>query len=753
MSSKKSDLPQWYAAQYEAAVGLAGLEGGARFNRLVATFPAESTHKGMPFPMVGKQRMSNFLSLKMRYPLGPAGYSCFAMTATVGAVTTNYAYAYWRRGASADAPEYICVAPTFESRDGEYRGRFIRYPVFMAAFEEQASSFAPFEEAVLGMMAGGSLRLSAGAYPPSATERLLERTIESRLQIIAFTMALVLDLWEIDRGLLMVHTSKAYVDLMQAIAAERASLVDAGLKRTANLTVFYRGAADALQVQCGQKLVPMFARETAQPFDYNFAAWRELAVTKLVGDLVINFVAPGFSIYNQWSQVEGADGRLFENPAMRERYARGEAAAEALGALRAARRRIQGAEVNYHTEALSGRLYEDLEYAQSYLVLSPVVMLHTMEDVGLTLRSLGAVVRRAKVQRPVLTHAFDNIDDGARTLFEFSYDAHCLHTKLGVAHTDLHANNLTVYRWGLADLAPVATVGGGEPGYYDDPLVAYVAGARGEADTFVFPAAGTSGCLIDYSRAILGPAFAPRLGEGRTAQYAANFYRDQVNRAMRVLHRYAPEFVGRHQAALRAAVIADFGAVFPVLCAVDFMAIGMSAAETLAEEMTIIDPLEVRPFRVAREVVLLAQKLETVAREQFVTGLSRLVQKRGSAKAEFPGGRILEEVFGEWLFPRWAAREPRRAKTAQLVDAYNYNNEMEWSGSSYDEFPPWAKFDQIERHLGEYKIGAIFERGVEPFLEAIQTGSRIEVIAEQMRAEQERLDGKPVSVASSWIED
>jgi hypothetical protein len=783
--SKMSDLAQWFGAQHVEAVGLSGLEGGSKYQQFIARFPAESMHRGFPHPMTGKQRMSNFLSLKLRYPLGSDGYSCLAMAAGAdGAAPAHYAFVYWRRGCAAtEPPEYICVSPTFESRDGEYRRRFIRYPVFMAAYEEQASAFAPFEDAVLAMLARGSLRLTSAAYPHADADRLTQWATDARAQIITFTVAIALDLWEVNQGLMMVHTSQPYVTLMQALAAAHPALAATSLRHTASLTIFHRGERDATRVQCGQKLVPMVMREMMQPFDYNFAVWRELAVTKLVGDLVINMVAPGFSIYNQWAHVEDADARLFENAAMAERYARGAAAASAVDALRLARQRTLAAGKTYHTEMLSGHIYESLEYAQSYLVMSAVAMLHTMEDVGFTLRSLGSYVRRAKVQWPVLTEAFANIDNAGRTLFEWTYSAHCLHTKLGVAHTDLHGNNLTVYRWGLADLTPSTTIGGaGVPGagelppdpaavrrdqakpFYDDPIIGYVAGPRGEADTYVFPATGTTGCLIDFSRAILGPAFRPRLGEGRTPQYATNFYRDQVNRAMRVFHRYAPDYVGRHQDAIKAAVLADFDAAFPVLCAVDFMAIGASVADTLTEELPIADPLAMRPFHVAREAITLAQKLEAAGREQFILGLHRLTRPAGAVAADakahegadaspFPGGRVIAQVFGEWLFTPWAAREPKRIKTAQFVDAYNYNNELRFSGDNYSEFPPWAKFDELERHLGEYKLSQVFERGVEPFLTTLQTGERLEVMAEQTRTEQERLDGKPVAAASSWIED
>ncbi len=760
---RKSDLSEWYAAQYLAGVGVSGAEGEERFRRLLAEFPVRVPEGGATYPMTGRARMPNFLQLKLRYPLGPEGYTCLAMEATSGKHTAHYAYAYWRRGREAENPEYICVSPTFDSRDGEYRRRFIRYPVFAETYEALASDLAPFEDAVIALTAEAKLELRAIAYPGEDSRTVAEKADEIRLMVVAFAVALALDLWESTRGLLMAHTSESYARLMVGLAAVRPDLVKAGealnARTQGKMIIFYRGSTNVFVVQCGQKIVPMYTREAMQAFDYNMAAWRELAVAQLAGDLVLNFLSPAFSLYNQWTYIEGADENLFENPAMEDRYTRGRVVEEAARSLREARRLLGGPKVSqsYYTEELSAHVYESIEYAQSFLLMAPTALVHTMEDVGWSLRSVAAFVRRAPIQWPAAVHAFADIDNAAHYLFDAAYGAHCLHAKLGVAHTDLHGNNMTFYMWGLADREVVEGKTVKYEPYYADPVVAYVTGPRGEADTYVFPATGASCCLIDYSRCILGPLFRARLEEGRSPGYATHFYRDQTNRVMRTLHRYAPAFVEKNETALKAAVLANFDAVFPVLCAVDFIAIGRNMGAALVDAMATVDEHEVRPFQVSRAGIDLAARLEKEAQELFVTGLHDLAEAAGSRRQmpspAFPGAALLERVFGEWLFSRWAAREPRRLRTAQLVDAYNYNNPLRYSGADYAKYPPWARFDEIERHLGDYKLTDLFERGVEPFLAALRPGARVEIIAERLRAEQEKLDGKPVATASSWLDE
>ena len=186
--------------------------------------------------------------------------------------------------------------------------------------------------------------------------------------------------------------------------------------------------------------------------------------------------------------------------------------------------------------------------------------------------------------------------------------------------------------------------------------------------------------------------------------------------------------------------------------------IGRSVAAALAEDATLANAdVDQNPFVVSKRAIELATKLENAAHEILVSGLHDLAESAGARKQmripPFPGSGLLEKVFGEWQFASWQRRDAARVKGMQLVDAYNYNNATTYSGSDYARYPPWARLDEIEKHLGGYKLTDLFERGVEPFLESLQPGARVEVIAERLRAEQERLDGKPMSTASSWIDE
>lgn len=811
------DITEWYAEQYRLAVGLSPgvppCEGGTTYTEAIKSFPVHCSIGG---PIAGRQRMETFLEMKMRFPIGTVGYSCASFSASYSAgVETVYAIAFWpnqrqRQGqlGSDDGPEYLCVSPTFDSRDGEYRRRLLPYKTFCALVEQHADRLASFEDAVSTMSTGGArtLELKTECFGNLATAECLPGLKESRLPLVALAVALMLDSGAAVQGLLALHTHKNYSDFIASCLRDDAVGESLTVLVPEQILIdFTTGAPDRYSVQCGVKLVPMFARETQLPFDYNLGAWRELEITKLVGDITLAYISPSFAIYNQWSYVEAVSARLFENRAMHDRYERSLVAERAATDLRAGRRTVDGAPAalhNYYSEELSSHIYESLEYAQSHLIMSSVALLHSIEHVGLTLAGWPAFIRRSAIVRPSQRQLFADEASFARLLFEYAYGARCLHEHLGVVHGDLHSNNLTVYGWGRAE----AKRTGPDDEYrmlYSDPAVLYLAGPLGEADSYLFPAAGISGCLIDYSRAIIGPAFRPRLEAGRSAQYATNFYRDQVNRVMRTLHRYAPEYLLKHQDAIKGAAYADFGAVFAALCAVDYISIGMTVAAVI-ELARAPDAEELRSFECAPGALALARRLEAAGREALIGALHEIVSARaggapclfdcalaqGGAPCEcaqfaieYPaaveavredrrrgadaraavggadaraavggGAQIVEQVFGDYLFAR---QPPARIRSMQLVDAYNFNNSIEHcSSTNFARWPRWALPSEIEKHLGVLKMTDLFERGVEGFLATLSGRDLpLEQIAAQAHARAAQLDGAARSNASSWIDE
>ena len=815
-----STFASWFTEEYMRALNLAKVPAGVRFRKFLDKYPVENETYVPVYgkhPMTGYHRCMNFVRMKAGYSLSPDGYKCMALTVALAEKKAIYAYAYWRKGKDAedDEPEYVCLSPTYQSLDGEFRNHFLKYKKILALYDEHNVIFSKIEKYVLQ----SNIHLLNEIYPHRGTDK------HSRLPLILFVLSLFINYVHLLMdGVFYSHVAADYRDVMCAVYPAIARMLrKEDVHKLVEIRLLVIAKQNVNGVTCGQKFIPLYQQETIHYYDSNFCAWREIEASQAATELVVNLCCPGLSMYNQWLYVEGADINLFENDSMKYRYRRDVKIQQSVKIVRAARAKLHEPDVatDGRVKVLDAILYEGIENAQSYMLVSNTAICNIMEDVGIPMRSLPQMARAYSGSNlPLSIEAFSTEDLAARVMFELCYSAHCLHEKTGIAHTDLHGNNMTMFPR-HASIEP----------FYSAPCIVYIAGPGGEVDTYVFPMQNYYACIIDQSRSILGPGFRPRLENGRTPMYADNFYRDQVNRALRALHRYAPVFVAAHQETLKAVVINSFEKVFPILCLVDFIAIGRSIAtiledavrdnaedeargaygkkggakahskvsdaaetsdkaedgasdkaneeasgetssgetssgetssgETSSEEVDDSDakvlPWDklLRPFRVDPAAISLARRLEEAALERFLVGLRDLVETLGGPGmpvVPFPGPAIFRDVFGPWQFTQWCERDPAALRRAQPVDLYNFNNPLRYSAEDYARWPPWARLDEIEKHLGGLKITDLVEEGLGPFLHSLRPNARADVVAERLRAALEKEDGSPATAAaSSWL--
>lgn len=716
------------------------------------------------FPHSGAVRVQSFHIIKFGYPMRRAGYSAAVFSARVPIPEAPqqheayYAYAYWphKDDRGSEMPEYICLSSTFDSRDGEYRHRFIWYRQFLEGYEKLVSLMAPLERMLMEAIGDGELELDLYFFASSENQSAAaDYSNSSRLGIKALAAVLAIDALRAYDGTLQNHASREYAATMSVLYRRCRgcfSSWDVGTRK--RLAVFSTGEINQPnRAQCGQKLIPLTIREALQVNDINFAPWREIWISQRATDLIVNGIAPMFPIFNNWTYLAGVDRQLFENKAMHERYDRSAQAEAVSESLRQARSAIEAsAGSDYRMGQLDAHVWKSLEYAQDFVLLTDLAMCTTGEYVGITVRSLPEIVLRSNNVDSIYLRVYEHPALQARYLFDLCYGAHALHTRVGAVHADLHLNNMTI-----REIIPLS---GESLARAPNHSIAYISGPRGEADTYVFPHDGLFACLIDFSRAIIGPAARPQMSAEFGEAFAAGFYRDQVSRALRVLHHYIPSFVLKHQEKIRGLLLAEPDAMFSVLTAVDFLAIGRNYGALLRELAAgAPQPGYKRQLKVAPEGIALAARVEQIALEHLIAGLSDLIgdepRRREVADA---GEAVLPGAFDEYRYSAWASADdsgsdagprPYPLREATLVDVYNAAAPLEYSSSDYSRFPPWAKFETLERHLGGLKIAAVTaDRGERPFLRSLGLDSYLAVLQEQVRR---RAEDAPADATSSWI--
>lgn len=976
----------WFLNQYIEAVGFNNKNFSEKFRSFIEdnNFPKNKKKNDINYlPISGIRRIESFLYLKYKYPLNSDGYVCGVLWAEINGgkknIESHYAYAYWRANHNdilvSDDPEYISISPTYDSRDGEYRKRFIKYDTFLLAYSTYGKELSEFENIIYELISNKELSLNLNFYPYD--EPLAKKYKHSRLLLKVFAYSLALDLWEYYTGLILEHTNSKYRKLLFLIGEDYPELINLSkklLQKKIDIRIDFQDPNFSTEVKCGQKIVPLYYTELMKVGDYNLPAWKETNVSKLISDLVINYITPSFPLYNDWAYINDSDLNLYENDAMHDRYALSDVISHTVHDVRSAREKIQnmntkisnsiigaesvntlggcnnygcdhnyegdngvisissfiqdnkysggteiggngvmslssfsegnsfggsnavkdnfvadtnvegnaiednaiednataysiklnendiighftediatqkdynittpkekrtqrdefmesiietGIEPNYRTNEFNAHLYEDIEYAHTHLILSNVSLLHTMEDVGWTLYSVNNYITKTLVHPPVIRELMTNKKVAYHYIFNYLYGAHCMHTKMHIVHSDIHSNNLTINLWGelLSNVdEKLFNYKDSFDKFYKNATTVYATGFQDD-EIYVFPATGINATIIDFSRVLIGPNFRKELeSDGRGPQYATNFYRDQVNKILNAFNRYAPAFVENNQEPIKAAILANFELVFPVLCCIDFMAIGGCLInffeKTIADAekcMSSIDidivkggdkkrkktkktifsnikesalksslkskkilksskgdtppldkfipiPLVVddsdsggmaieKKIQNFRDCLELSQNIEKMGRELLIKGLSSIVGHiRGTMecpKIEYPGKIIISALFKEFSFSNID-----NSIEFDIVDGYNYTNELKYSNVDYRVFPPWANIETIKKNLYGYKLEDLLPFGVENFLN-LKEKTYTYIAAESAKAESNKLDGDPMYTASSWME-
>lgn len=308
-------------SQYKEMLEMPSTSFEGPVENLLETFPASIDD------VCGLIRISSFVRLATDIPIDCVrGYYSAVMRVHMAdrldAPSTIFACAYWERredgspGLASEEPSYVCMAPTYESRDGEYRHRFVRYSRFNQAFVDYADTISSVEKEMAELLEGGIITVSVAAGAGSQLEvesRILESVESQRLIVKTLSAIIVTDGMEILSGTVQSHTHDKYQRCFKQIM----SMIDISALGNGDLTIMANyistGSAENRFSGCGQKLTPMTALENLNPDDFMYTSIREAIIADSVSDLVFSFVTPCLPMYVGYSYLEGTGRWSFEN--------------------------------------------------------------------------------------------------------------------------------------------------------------------------------------------------------------------------------------------------------------------------------------------------------------------------------------------------------------------------------------------------------------------------------------------------------
>lgn len=641
---------------------------------------------------------------------------CFKLTLDSTSCIYGYLHCECSEGPKSNIKyRYVCTGPTYKSQDGEYRSRVIEWSQFEKVLLKYPDIIAQVEEMVVDKINSGRLTFQTDFYYPTDcnySERKLEDFINSqRLPIKFFILCWLYDFYSIHNKIVENHIYPAYqyvFHLPEDISLYESLYENIGYETYELLRVHISESIYDINkplvtltwIQCGQKLFPLSAIEAVKTDDILFNVWREIYITNIVSNLVLNLVSPSFSFINNWFYIQNAHAGLFDNIAMHDKFAHSEIADNISSRLKLVDKLnyngedIQNGPISGKFFRLSRDIHKAVIYANSDIKLTDLAVCMTSEYVGRTLRDMPAIIQRETkmvTKYKSDTHmVFTDIGLFNKHMFEYIYAFYCMNTKLGIVHGDLHMNNTTInrlYHLKRTDGTPIIA----------NPHIVYIINDV----AYCMPHLGMFSTIIDFSRAIIGDY--ERVVHEFSIRYADIYFEDQNDRVLQILFQYFPVFFEKHKDAITKLTQTNFPLMFKIMTAIDTFTI----MTNIAAMFSIDTAFSQGKIDIAPGAETLLRKLIDHAEQLMTENILAALEGKISVPEdiEWPNLLILSEHFKSYILDDAKMKKyPAEGPDFNIIEIFNSNNEIQYEIEDYDTWGPLLSIDKdIELHK-KYKL-------------------------------------------------
>ena len=630
-----------------------------------------------------KRQVNSGYNLYHRYLFSRDNMSCATFKATYTnkqSEDTVCIYAYLH---VSEIQNYYVAGPTFRSQDGEYRGRFLPMSHFEKICTKYNKQIEIAETLVLEKIAQNKLVLSVDMFNADKTpgrslqletpfrQPNIEDKIE-RLPVKFFALCWLIDYHRILSGDIENHISPAYQyiiyrkkDLPVYNAVVKSSTDS--YEKIVNKLIHIKGT----KLVTGQKIFQATVNELKDVENINLEIWREIYIGYKCSDLVLNSTTPSFPLMNNWFYIHNAHpGGLFENESQFTKHDQSVVAKKVSDSVCSVdlanyiKSDISGKSrpISFKFKNVSDDLRKGVEYADNYLVLSDKAICVHSEYVGKTLRDFATSPEDVKESQ-----MFHNVDFFKKQLFEFLYTLYCVNTKLGVVHSDMHSNNVTIYK----------CLSQGKLSKLRNPKHLYVVDSftKGvQPQAYLLPANGYYSMCIDFSRSIV--AHFEMLQREFGPIFTMNFFVNQRENILRTLNRILPDFVKSNELKLKDLIRDNFPVCYKIMTGID----AIMLMRSLLNIVDIEKDLEPSP-----EVMTFMNKFAKKVEEITLNNFRKALKGKAISKEEVPWvNRILiEEFFDEFKIEKVGVDNT-------LIDVYSYDgNAGTFSSKDYSKLPDY----------------------------------------------------------------
>jgi hypothetical protein len=680
---------------------------------------------------------------------------------------TNYAFLYVSEGAF----EYVSMGNTYKSADGEYRGRFIPVEQFNAAYNRFAEHIEPYEKYVLSSAKRGEFTLKSGVHLPlenggarSQSGDILQKLDASRLAIRIYIIVYIISALQKIDGMQSNHTSDGYFEsvLDDESLAKFEEIFNTQDKRHMRVLyghITYLLARDhtVTSTICGQKIVPMRAKEVEDLENIRYNVWREIHISGIVSDLVINNITPSVPIFKDYmmlySNAEDAKD-LYDNVVNHIKFDHSVVASSIVRDLEGVRRQtfvidpIKKKELfmSYRFEGLSDTIEVPMDYAEKNLIMSNYAACLLSEHLGTTFGDLPHMLR-AQVLRYRIGPIFQNVLYFSKYVFECIYGLYCMNYHLGIIHSDLHVNNATTF-----DKLLLINVTTGEfhPNIKNPHVVYNVHGEH-----YIFPHMGRYAAVIDFSRGVISDEELQKSFPKKIARHILDKERKYIiNRYQQLL----PDFFRDNESALRAAVEDLFPAVFKLFSAIDAFIFSQGLKHMITTQI-LGNPENMKLYgnrkSIEEHILPLLSRIHEIAFAHLTSEMFKVISRKitNPDDIEWSNLVIIRECYQYAKIGNYNPLEDPTADVVTLVDYFNVDNKMKYNTRAYEDFPTICKLDEaVKRKLSFADVLAHNWKRYQEYLQEESLEEKSEKIREHELQEQKKRRGVQTEPSKKDIE-
>jgi len=614
--------------------------------------------------------------------------SCFKVTYEEEDDVTNciysFLYSHWDKHHKKIVHDFISTGPTYYSQDGEFRGRFIEYDQMEQLYEKFSDIMENIDSHIISKLDEG-LILNAKYYWSNDfkyAEEYKKSIKNSRIPIKLYTLS-----WFVDNYLLFYKIIDNHVNPAYQYIVSR----DSDLLAFENLeSIFGRQYlrllvwriegqfddvlnADAYlyHPRCGQKLFTLNTLESSYSNKIHSDTWREIYITQLATNLVLNLISPGFPFIIDWFYINGADLDIFDNVKMHEKYLLNDGVDDLLAHLLKSNEFLKKEElpIGGKYRLISDYIRESVVTAKANIKISDTSLCMLVEHVGRTLFDLPTLVYNVEVgvgMRESVT-----VEGSAtRVLFEYCYAVCCLNIRQKIIHTDLHLNNLTINR-----VLNVMEMGKDE--YFSLFIL--------DKTPYKFRSYGLYGTVIDFSKAILGNI--PKMESDFGIDYTTRYIYEQRHMMFIVLYNTFPAFTNENKEKLEKLFITNFSLAFKIFSAIDLFVLSKNMINFYATDKHFADKLIPIPENIIKVCTKINEYSKNLLMDNFRLAFDDKIIEES---IDWPNPLIIKHAFKKYEISL------EDAEKYKIVEIFNIENDMT---NDITDFKKWGPFLSVETEI------------------------------------------------------